>query len=178
MAYGKQSKIEIQSNPWDAAQRSFLAAEERMTKKWGLGAWMKMARPELAQKYRSARERYLNALRTREAGVVIATCENLVKGLKVIDQEISQEHKPDDVFYLHARIEGRNYYMVSDRMDMERVLPLMKGKDPVVFTLEEVATVLAAKELKEAVELKNMFPGAQIQKIEYHKEHVDDAIPF
>ena len=102
MAYGKQSKIAIQSNPWDAAQRSFLAAEERMTKKWGLGAWMKMARPELAQKYRSARERYLNALRTREAGVVIATCENLVKGLKVIDQEISQEHKPDDVFYLHA----------------------------------------------------------------------------
>lgn len=165
---------------WSSSVESFQTAEDRMNKKWGWYAWHKMASPELAAKYKAARERYLDALRDREAGVIIKCCENLVKGLRLIDEEISVNNKPDDVFYLMARINKKNYYFVSDAFDAQRIMPIVKGKDPIVYTVEEMVKVIEASMTKEADNIKQVFPGAELQSIafKHNKEMIDDAIPF
>jgi len=180
MGYKKQSNIHLGVEPWDAAQKSFIAAEERMNKKWGWYTWHSMAAPEIAQKYRAARERYMSAIRSRDTQVVVDMCSNLVKGLNAIDAEISQRNKPDDVFYLQARINKRNYYFVSDDMDMQRVIPLMKGKDPVVYQLDEITRIIEAGSVDDADEIKAAFPGATIKSIQFkhNQDQVDDEIPF
>lgn len=180
MAYGKQTNIHPGVEPWNAAQQSFIAAEERMNKKWGWYTWHSMASPELAQKYQSARRRYLDAIRSREAGVVVDMCSNLVKGLNAIDAEISGNNKPDDVFYLQARINKRNYYFVSDHMDMQRVIPLMKGKDPVVYQLDEIVRIIEAGSVTDADGIKAAFPGATVKNIQFkhNSEQLDDEVPF
>lgn len=160
------------------AVESFHAAEERMNRKWGWYAWQKMAQPETAAKYRMARQKYLDAM--DGVGDLIKCCQNLVKGLKVIDGQLLEERAPADVFYLTARINKKNYYFVSDQLDMQRVLPLMKGKDPIVYTLDEIVRILEADKVDVADEIKKQFPGAYVSSIEFkhNMEQLDDEIPF
>jgi hypothetical protein len=172
--------IELKPEAWAGAQNAFLAQEDLMHKKWGWGVWQRMCAPEMASKYRAARERYLDAIRDRDREAVEGSCSNLVKGLRMIDEDISKHHKPDDVFYLHARIEGRHFYMVSDQMDMQRILPVMKGKDPVVYTLDEVVRIISAHCMDAPNNIKQMFPGAELRSVEFkhNKDQVDDQVPF
>lgn len=160
-----------------AAIESFMVAENQMNKKWGWYAWFKMTTPEIAAKYQAARERYMNA---REAGEKIKCCENLVKGLAVIDRQLCEAGGAADVFYLQARINGRNYYFVSDKLDMQRVIPLMKGKDPVVYMLDEIVTIIEAHGTDVADTIKSAFPSAAVSSIEFkhNQEQLDDEIPF
>jgi hypothetical protein len=161
-----------------AAYESFHAAENHMNKKWGWYAWQKMTTPDLAAKYAKARQRYMDAM--DGVGDLVKCCENLVKGLKVIDGQLLEERAPDDVFYLTARINKKNYYFVSDQLDMNRVLPLMKGKDPVVYCLDEIVTIIEADKINVSDEIKRQFPGAFVKSIEFkhNAEQMDDEIPF
>jgi hypothetical protein len=161
-----------------SAVESFHAAETQMNRKWGWYAWQKMTTPDLAAKYSKARQRYMDAI--DGIGDLVKCCENLSKGLKVIDRQLLEERAPDDVFYLTARINKKNYYFVSDQMDMQRVLPLMKGKDPIVYTLDEIVTIIQADKVDVADEIKKQFPGAYVRSIEFkhNQEQLDDEIPF
>lgn len=149
-----------------------------MNRKWGWYAWQKMVSPDLAAKYSKARQRYMDAM--NGIGDLVKCCENLVKGLKAIDSALLEERAPDDVFYLTARINKKNYYFVSDQLDMQRVLPLMKGKDPIVYTLDEIVTIIQADKVDVADEIKKQFPGAYVRSIEFkhNMEQLDDEIPF
>ena len=162
------------------AVESFMTAESEMNKKWGWYAWQKMASPDIVTKYRNARQRYLDALHIRNEEHLIQCCSNLVKGLKAIDRQLLEERRPDDVFYLQARINKKNYYFVSDQLDMQRVLPLMKGKDPIVYTLPEIIAILEADKVDTADVIKQQFPGAFISSIEFkhNQEQLDDEVPF
>lgn len=161
-----------------AAYESFHQAEEWMNKKWGWYAWQKMTTPDLAAKYAKARQRYMDAM--DGIGDLVKCCENLVKGLKVIDGQLLEERAPDDVFYLTARINKKNYYFVSDQLDMNRIIPLMKGKDPIVYTLDEIVKIIEADKIDVADEIKRNFPGAYVRSIEFkhNQEQLDDEIPF
>ncbi len=180
MGWKSKPITELRAEPWDAAQRSFITAEEMMNKKWGWYVWHQMAPPEIAQKYRAAREKYLDAIRRRDTQVVVDMCANLVKGLRAIDAEVGQHNKPDDVFYLQARINKRNYYFVSDHMDMQRVIPLMKGKDPVVYQLDEITRIIEAGSVDDADNMKAQFPGATVRSIQFkhNQDQRDDEVPF
>ena len=149
-----------------------------MNRKWGWYAWQKMTTPDLAAKYSKARQRYLDAM--NGIGDLVKCCDNLVKGLQVIDRQLLEERAPDDVFYLTARIKGKNYYFVSDQLDMNRVLPLMKGKEPIVYCLDEIVTIIEADKVDTAEEIKKAFPGSFIRSIEFrhNAEQLDDEIPF
>jgi hypothetical protein len=113
-------------------------------------------------------------------GDLVQCCENLVKGLKVIDRQLLEERAPGDVFYLQARINKTNYYFVSDRLDADRILPLTKGKDPVIYSLDEIVRIIEAGSVKEADTIKQAFPGAQLQSIAFKHtaRREDDEIPF
>jgi len=69
---------------------------------------------------------------------------------------------------------------VSDQLDMQRVLPLMKGKDPIVYTLPEIVAILEADKVDTADVIKQQFPGAFISSIEFkhNQEQLDDEVPF
>jgi len=174
------SSVSVKQETWQPAVDAYHAAENLMNKKWGWYVWAKICSPETAQKLRAARERYLDAVRDRDHHLIVKCCQNLTKGLEVVDQEISAKHKPDDVFYLYRRIDGRNFYFVNDQMDMQRVLPLMKGKDPVVYTMEEIVRVLSSEAMAKPNEIKQAFPGAELQSVEFkhNREQIDDEIPF
>lgn len=165
------------SKPVQAAIESFMVAENQMNKKWGWYAWFKMTTPELAAKYQGARERYL---KINDPNEKIKACENLVKGLGVIDRQLCEAGGGSDVFYLQARIGGRNYYFVNDKLDMQRVIPLMKGKDPVVYTLEEIVTIIESNATSAADSIKAAFPSAELTSISFkhNQEQLDDEIPF
>ena len=161
-----------------AAYESFHAAENQMNKKWGWYAWQKMTTPELAAKYAKARQKYMDAI--DGVGDLVKCCDNLVKGLKVIDRQLHEVQEPAGVFYLTARINKRNYYFVSDQLDMQRVIPIMKGKDPAVYCLDEIVKIIEADKIDIADQIKRNFPGAHIQSIEFkhNQEQLDDEIPF
>ena len=154
-----------------------MTAENQMNKKWGWYAWMKMTTPEIAAKYIAARERYKNA---REAEEKIQCCQNLVRGLKAIDDQLCEAGVVSDVFYLQARINGRNYYFVNDKLDMQRVIPLMRGKDPVVYMMDEIVTIIEAHGTETADTIKAAFPSAEVRSIQFkhNQEQIDDEIPF
>ena len=160
-----------------AAIESFMVAENEMNKKWGWYAWFKMTSPEIAAKYQNARERYLTISDPDEK---IRACENLVKGLRAIDNQLREAGGVGDVFYLQARIAGRNYYFVNDKLDMQRVIPLMRGKDPVVYMLEEIVTIIEAHGTDVADTIKAAFPSAMVSSIQFkhNQDQEDDEIPF
>jgi cyanate lyase len=99
--------------------------------------------------------------------------------LKAIDDQLC-EAGVGDVFYLQARIAGRNYYFVNDKLDMQRVIPLMRGKDPVVYMLEEIVTIIEAHGTDVADTIKSVFPSAEVSSIQFkhNQEQLDDEIPF
>ena len=160
-----------------AAIESFMTAENEMNKRWGWYAWFKMTTPEIAAKYQGARERYMKISDPQEK---IKAAQNLTKGLKVIDDQLREAGAVSDVFYLQARIDGRNYYFVNDKLDMQRVIPLMKGKDPVVYMMDEIVTIIEAHGTSVADTIKSAFPGASVSSIQFkhNKEQLDDEIPF
>ncbi len=164
------------SKPVQAAIESFMTAENQMNKKWGWYAWFKMTTPEIAAKYQGARERYLAITDPTQK---IEAAQNLVRGLKAIDDQLC-EAGVGDVFYLQARIAGRNYYFVNDKLDMQRVIPLMRGKDPVVYMLEEIVTIIEAHGTDTADTIKAAFPSAEVRSIQFkhNQEQLDDEIPF
>lgn len=165
------------SKPVQAAIESFMTAENQMNKKWGWYAWFKMTSPELAAKYQGAREKYLTISDPQEK---VKAAQNLTKGLGVIDQQLREAGVSVDVFYLQARIAGRNYYFVSDKLDMQRVIPLMKGKDPVVYMMDEIVTIIEAHGTDVADTIKSAFPSATVSSIQFkhNKDQLDDEIPF
>ena len=91
----------------DRASEALIAAEERMNKKWGHHAWSRLCSPSMAEKYYNLRKQYFQSKNVELA-------DNLIKGLKMIDAEISESHKPDDFYYLHHKGEERDYFLVAD----------------------------------------------------------------
>lgn len=154
------------------AEKSLLAAESRMNKKWGHHAWRRLCSPSLAEKYQTLRRQWYE---TKDTGLA----DNLVKGLGMIDAEISESHKPDDFYYLHFKGEERDYYLVADEFDQQRVTAKMK-KDSVVFTLAEVAEVMEAKSLADIRRIKAEFPTSRLQNVKFNHspETTEDEVPF
>ena len=154
------------------AEKNLLAAESRMNKKWGHHAWRRLCSPGMAEKYASLRKQWFQ---TKD----VKLADNLVKGLAMIDAEISESHKPDDFYYLHHKGEERDYYLVADEFDQQRVTAKMK-KDSVVFTLAEVAEVMEAKSLADIRNLKAAFPTSRLQNVTFNHDNgdINDAIPF
>jgi len=154
------------------AEKSLLAAESRMNKKWGHHAWRRLCSPGMAEKYQTLRRQWFETKDPRLA-------DNLVKGLGMIDAEIGKSHKPDDFYYLHYKGEERDYYFVADEFDQQRVTAFMK-KDSVVFTLAEVAEVMEAKSLADIRNLKAAFPTSTVQNVTFNHDNgdINDAIPF
>lgn len=154
------------------AEKNLIAAEERMNKKWGHHAWRRLCSPGMAEKYASLRKQWFQTKDVRLA-------DNLVKGLAMIDAEISKSHKPDDFYYLHYKGEERDYYLVADEFDQQRVTAKMK-KDSVVFTLAEVAEVMEAKSLADIRNLKAAFPTSKLQNVTFKHDagDINDEIPF
>lgn len=154
------------------AEKNLIAAEERMNKRWGFHAWRRLCSPSMAEKYDNLRRQWYQTKNARLA-------DNLVKGLKMIDAEISESNKPDDFYYLHCKGKERDYYLVADEFDQQRVTAKMK-KDSVVFTLPEVIEVMEAKSLAEIRNLKAAFPTSKLQNVSFKHtpESIDDEIPF
>ena len=153
-------------------EKNLLAAESRMNKKWGHHAWRRLCSPGMAEKYASLRKQWFQTKDVRLA-------DNLVKGLAMIDAEISKSHKPDDFYYLHHKGKERDYYFVVDEFDQQRVTAKMK-KDSVVFTLAEVAEVMEAKSLADIRNLKAAFPTSKLQNVTFKHDagDINDEIPF
>ena len=63
---------------------------------------------------------------------------------------------------------------------MHRILPVVKGKEPIVYTMEEIVRIIEASMTKEADNIKQAFPVAELQSIAFkHRANiVDDEIPF
>lgn len=154
------------------AEKNLLAAEERMNKKWGHHAWRRLCSPSMAEKYDNLRRQWFQ---TKD----VKLADNLVKGLGMIDEEISESHKTDDFYYLHFKGKERDYYLVADEFDQQRVTAKMK-KDSVVFTMMEVMEVMEAKSLADIRRIKAEFPTSRLQNVTFNHDDgdINDAIPF
>jgi hypothetical protein len=63
---------------------------------------------------------------------------------------------------------------------MHRIMPVVKGKEPIVYTLDEIVKIIEAAATKEADNIKQAFPGAELQSItfKHRADMIDDEIPF
>lgn len=126
----------------------------------------------MAEKYDNLRRQWFQ---TKD----VKLADNLVKGLGMIDEEISESHKTDDFYYLHFKGKERDYYLVADEFDQQRVTAKMK-KDSVVFTMMEVMEVMEAKSLADIRRIKAEFPTSRLQNVTFNHDDgdINDAIPF
>jgi len=157
----------------DASTEALLAAEERMNKKWGHHAWSRLCSPGMAYKYFKLRSQWYENKNVQLA-------DNLVKGLAMIDAEISQSNKPDDFYYLHHKGEETEFFLVADEFDQQRVTAKMRGKNCVVFTMAEVMEVMEASKMAELNKIKASFPSSRLQNVTFHHDagDINDEIPF
>ena len=154
-------------------EKNLLAAEERMNKKWGHHAWRRLCSPSMAEKYQTLRRQWFE---TKD----VKLADNLVKGLSMIDAEISESHKPDDFYYLHHKGKEMEYFLVADEFDQQRVTAKMKGKDCVVFTVAEVMEVMEAQKMADLKRIKASFPTSKLQNVTFNHDagDINDEIPF
>ena len=155
------------------AEKNLLAAEERMNKKWGHHAWRRLCSPSMAEKYQTLRRQWFE---TKD----VKLADNLIKGLSMIDTEISESHKPDDFYYLHHKGKEMEYFLVADEFDQQRVTAKMKGKDCVVFTVAEVMEVMEAQKMADLKRIKASFPTSKLQNVTFNHDagDINDEIPF
>ena len=154
-------------------EKNLLAAEERMNKKWGHHAWRRLCSPSMAEKYQTLRRQWFE---TKD----VKLADNLIKGLSMIDAEISESHKPDDFYYLRHKGKEMEYFLVADEFDQQRVTAKMKGKDCVVFTVAEVMEVMEAQKMADLKRIKASFPMSQLQNVTFNHGagDINDEIPF
>lgn len=160
----------------NAALRSLDAVAREAEQKWGIGKLEQLADPALAVRFEQARTRLNHALRSDDVADVVARCNDMIKGWKVLEKKaIEAGHKPDKTeAWFHVGDSGEKYAFVKDASDAN----LLEGY--IVYCLSDIVRLLSAN-YKTVSEVKRLWPGSEVTKvkpIKKQKEIFDDDIPF
>ena len=165
-----------------AAIQSVDEVARRLEQKWGIGKLEALATPQLAVQFHQCRANFNEAANGDDVQYLVQKANNMIEGLNALEaQAIKHGHSPSDIDVWYAiapsDIGGHAYAIVKDASDAAAV---DRDQYPRVYTLDEIARIIASFEKPIVRKAKDVFPNAEITKIGSNnkKDDPNDPIPF
>lgn len=152
-----------------------------MDRKWGIDRLPELVSAATAERYGHAIADLSAALESKDPASVVATAQNCIKGLHVMDREAEDAGQPKaSAEYWEYDIEGFVFAVMKDEahwMACQEARPDLR-----FFTMREIGVALKALRIDNPIfaEVKKHFPQAQIDSIAERAkpQTYDDPIPF
>lgn len=165
----------------DHALSPFNALAIEMEMKWGIDRLPELVSPETASRYGYAIADLNAAYDSQDTAAVVATTNNCMKGLRVMDAEAEAlGHKPATGDFWEYEIEAGDgkpaFRFAVMRDSYEWQTAKAARPDLRFFTMREVANALRSYcDVFPIGEVKDAFPGAEITKINPKPRPVKDG---
>lgn len=149
--------------------------------KWGIGKLEELAPPKLAVAFEQARQNFSDAANGDDHNYLVQKANNLIEGWKALERSALKNGRnpaDEDVWYAIAPpdVGGKAFAIVKHSSDAAAV---DRNKYPRVYSLDEVARILAKFEIPLIEEIKTVFPNSKVTKIGSNsKDDFNDPIPF
>ena len=153
-----------------------------MDRKWGIDRLPELVSPGTAERYGNAIADLNAALESRDSAAVIATAQNCIKGLTVMDAEAEAAGQlRASADYWEYKVDGFAFAVMKDGdhwMACQEARPDLR-----FFTMREIGVALKALRIDNPIfaEIKKHFPQAQIDSIAKRAnpaKSLDQEIPF
>jgi len=169
---------DVRKQEVSAAVNSVDEVARNLEQKWGIGKLERLAPPKLAVAFAQATENFNAACEGDDLKYLIAKCDNLIDGWKVLEETaIKNGHKPTDVdiWYAVAPPDQGSYSfaLVKHPADLASV---SREDAQRAYSMDEVIRIINDWESRMVKEVKEHFPKSHITKIE--TKEFNDEIPF
>lgn len=157
-------------------------AAREMDRKWGVDRLPELVSPATAERYGHAIADLNAAIDSKDPASVIATAQNCIKGLAVMDVEAEAAGQPKaSAEYAEYEIDGFRFAVMLDGDHWQACQEARP--DLRFFTLREIGVALKALRIDNPIfaEVKKHFPQAQIDSIAERatpSKDREDPIPF
>jgi len=168
---------------WDKVQSAVLEFDKAATayeERWGRDRLADLASPELRERFYQQIYRMNQAISAVDWREVEHQCAVTLRGYAALETAaLEAGHKPlQGRFWDAPMADGRVLCVCPDHHEAGEVARQRKGDNVLVYSVEEIANILATNEAAKAVDIvKAAFPGATVtgsRKAEVY----DDQIPF
>jgi len=168
---------------WDKVQSAVLEYDKAATayeERWGRDRLADLASPALRERFYQQIHRMNKAISAVDWREVEHQCAVTLRGYAALETAaLSAGHKPlEGRFWDAPMADGRVLCVCPDHHEAGEVARQRKGENVLVYSVEEIANLLATNEAAKAVDIvKAAFPGATVtgsRKAEVY----DDDIPF
>ena len=169
----------------DDLLKPLILRKQRADQKWGYDRLLALVPTEWARQFGIAHEKLEQALIAEDPDTkyIADRADNLIKAYNKLDQiatDSGAEASPEAIF--HLQVGERPAVIALDRSSQQEALRVYP--DHLVYTVEEVEKVLAARELEFANKAKEIFKGAEIVDVRKANKppetakSLDQDIPF
>ena len=168
---------------WDKVQSAVLEYDKAATayeERWGRDRLADLAGPELRERFYQQIYRMNQAISAVDWREVKHQCAVTLRGYAALEAAaLEAGHKPlQGRFWDAPMADGRVLCVCPNHHEAGKVARQRKGEDVLVYSVEEIANILATNEAAKAVDIvKAAFPGATVTG--WRKAEVyDDELPF
>lgn len=171
------------ASAWDKTQSAVLEFDKAATvyeERWGRDRLADLASPALRERFYQQIYRMNQAISAVDWREVEHQCSVTLRGYAALEAAaLADGHKPLEGRFWDAPMpDGRVLCVCPNYHEAGKVARQRKGEDVLVYSVEEIANILATNEVAKAVGIvKSAFPGATVtgsRKAEVY----DDEIPF
>jgi hypothetical protein len=168
---------------WDKVQSAVLEYDKAATiyeERWGRDRLADLSGPELRERFYQQIHRMNQAISAVDHREVAHQVSVTLRGYAALEAAaLEAGHKPLEGRFWDAPMpDGRVLCVCPDHHEAGKVAQQRKGENVLVYSVEEIANILATNEAAKAVDIvKAAFPGATVtgsRKAEVY----DDDIPF
>jgi len=169
---GKKSVIKTTLDSVDNVVREY-------EQKWGVRSLERLVSPKLAARFEQARLNLNQAVQNENVNEIVAKCEDVIRGYKVMEKEaVARGYKQDisKVWYM-VNDKGEKYAFINDYSDA-----MYLDDEYKIYNMPEVIRMIEDydKQFNYTLsEVKKHFKKAEIVKVKKIDEELpDDEIPF
>lgn len=149
-----------------------------MDRKWGVDALPELVSTETAARFGSAMAKLNAAMESADPDETAARAAVCIRGLQAMDAEATAAgHKPADPDIWIGEVEGRKFGIIRDGREWPAAHAKADGMT--IYSMQEIAAILADYESPAVREVKRQFPGADVTRVRTPIEKaLNDEIPF
>ena len=149
--------------------------------KWGIDRLQELVSTEMRDRFYQQREKLNAAIDNNDGKQTQHEVEVMCRAYVALEREaVAAGHKPLTGEHWETPLpDGRVLAITRNFAEAGKVAK--DNRDLVVYSIEEIANILAAHEKKafdRINEVKSLFPGAAVTSLRKKDEIIDDEIPF
>ena len=176
----------VGSDVAEAVYRATLPLDEvahKMEMKWGIDRLEKLVTPDLAAKFGVAKAHLDKAIDDNDPAMVVQKASALIRGWHALDQYATSQGAPiisevaaAAVWNWRDPVSGEAFAIAVDEASARTVGSEL---DVTVYTLDEIARILAHERMKVVNMAKKVFPNSRVKKVTNTRNTpLNDSIPF